>query len=86
MRDMVWMPGAELEEDNMYGNQMPKEHTMFVCNECGALNKHLTTCSENDKGTHYTKNLKVPERVDDDQCEYCRAPAGLPHHPDCPDE
>lgn len=73
MRDMTWMPGAQLEEElemkQNYGNRMPKEAPMFVCTECGGLNKHLRSCSK------YS-----------DQCEYCRAPAGYPHHPDCPDE
>lgn len=72
MREMRWVPGIEVEEDEMYGGQMPKEAGItVVCGECGALNRHLRSCSQ------YTC---------DDQCEFCRAPAGLPHHPDCPDE
>ena len=57
----------------MYGNHMPKEAAMatVVCPECGGLNKHLRTCSK------YVCN---------DQCDYCRAPVDMPHHPDCPDE
>lgn len=59
MRDMIWVPGIEVEEDEMYGAHMP---------------------------TDIPTDLKVPERVADDQCDYCRAPAGCPHHVDCPEE
>lgn len=73
---------------------------MFVCEECGGLNKHLRSCSKYAVriGTVYfdekTNEYVMPgdffgeqeERWPADQCEYCRAPGDLPHHPDCPNE
>lgn len=47
---------------------------MFVCGECGGLDKHLKSCS------------KYVDESTEDQCDYCRAPAGMPHHVDCPEE
>jgi hypothetical protein len=85
--DWKWVPGMELEEDEEleqnYGNRMPKtEATMFVCRECGGLNKHLRSC------TQFDPHPKTPldHMIERDQCEYCRAPGDLPHHPDCPNE
>jgi len=26
-----------------------------VCKECGGLNKHLRSCSQNEEGNHYSK-------------------------------
>ena len=66
MRDMKWVPGMEKEEDdsmeNNYGNRMPpSEAPMFVCRECGGLNKHLRSCSK-----YEGEPLKIPNRVEDE--------------------
>lgn len=59
-----WVPGAELEEDDMYGGHMPDNMpinpTMFVCSECGGLNRHLRSCSR------WKGELEIPDRVDDE--------------------
>jgi hypothetical protein len=50
---------------------------MFVCPECGGLDKHLRSCSHNEEGDHYSRNF-AGEDIIKGSCSTSLEDLGIP--------
>lgn len=85
MRDMIWVPGIEVEEDEMYGAHMPtdiptdlKVPERVADDQCERLNKHLRSCSQNEEGNHYSRSTGGGEDIIKGSCSTSLEDLGIP--------
>lgn len=51
---------------------------MKVCYECGGLNKHLRSCSQNEEGNHYSRSTGGGEDIIKGSCSTSLEDLGIP--------